>query len=238
MEKIPRIIHYCWFGKGSMSKLAVKCIQSWEKNLPDYDIKLWNEDNFDLEKNKYVKEAYEAKKYAFVTDYVRLYALFNDGGIYMDTDVEVVKRLDVFLHYEAFIGFQTEEEIQTGLMASKPKKHWIKKLLIAYEDKKFINNNGNFDLTANVSLITKKLIDMGLNLGNEFQLMKNGVAVYPIEYFCAKDYRTGKIRKTKNTYTIHHFSGSWLSSREKIKSKVRKMIGEKLYNFAKTVIKK
>ena len=109
--RIPKVIHYCWFGRGKLPKLAKKCIKSWKKYLPDYKIIEWNEDNFDINSNQYVREAYEAKKYAFVSDYVRLYALYNYGGIYMDTDVEVIKSLDEFLIHEAFSGFESPKDI-------------------------------------------------------------------------------------------------------------------------------
>ncbi len=238
MERIPKIIHYCWFGRGSMSKLALKCIDSWKKYLPDYELRIWNEDNFDININDYVKEAYEAKKYAFVTDYVRLYALYNEGGIYMDTDVEVLKPLDEFLYHEAFSGFQTLNEIPTGLMGAKPKNDWIKENLLAYENKRYIKDDGSYDMTANVELITNISKNMGFKEGNKFQIFGNGVAIYPVDYFCAKDYRTGKLCITDNTYAIHHFSGSWLSWSSRFKIQVRRIIGDTIYNQIKDKIKR
>ena len=116
MNKIPKVIHYCWFGKNKLSKSAKKCIKSWKKHLPNYEIIEWNENNFDINCNEYVREAYKSKKYAFVSDYARIYALYNYGGIYMDTDVEVIKSLDKFLCNDAFAGLENEYSIQTAVM--------------------------------------------------------------------------------------------------------------------------
>lgn len=121
---IPKKIHYCWFGKGKMPELALKCIESWRVNLPDYELKEWNENSFDINSNFYVKEAYESRKFAFVTDYVRLYALYTEGGIYMDTDVEVLKNLDPFLDLPAFSGFEDNVHIPTGIMAAEKGSVW------------------------------------------------------------------------------------------------------------------
>src|SRR4051794_6708390 len=122
MQKIPKIIHYCWFGRGDYSDLVMKCMKSWKAYLPDYKIVLWNEDNFDVNMNDFVRQAYEQRKYAFVSDYVRLYALYQSGGIYMDSDVEVVKSIDEFLHHRAFLGYEKTELLQTGVMAAE-KEH-------------------------------------------------------------------------------------------------------------------
>ncbi|CAH1225181.1 hypothetical protein PAECIP111892_05576 [Paenibacillus auburnensis] len=236
MGKIPKLIHYCWFGRGELPDLAKKCIKSWQEILPDFEIKVWNEDNFDIASNNYVKEAYDAKKYAFVTDYVRLYALFHEGGIYMDTDVEVVKPLDSFLEHEAFTGFQTIDELPTGLIASVSGNHWIKENLNVYKEKSFLKQDGTFDTTANVYSITNISKKMGFKEGNDFHYLMNEVAVYPIEYFCAKDFATNKLYVTENTYAIHHFAGSWLSPKEKMKLKLRGIIGSTMYEKFKNVI--
>ncbi len=238
MEKIPKVIHYCWFGRGEMPELVLKCIESWKKFLTDYDIKIWNEDNFDINENLYVKEAYTAKKYAFVTDYVRLYALYHEGGIYLDTDVEVLKSLDDFLHHEAFSGFQTPNEIPTGLMAAKPNNKWVEENLLAYTDKRFKRTDGSFDMSANVAMITNISKEMGFKAGGNFHEFGDGVAMYPIEYFCAKDYRTGKLEVTNNTYAIHHFAGSWLPMSSKLKMKARGALGDQTYELIKSIIKR
>lgn len=227
---IPKKIHYCWFGKGPKPELANKCIKSWKKYCPDYEIIEWNEKNFDINSNIYVKEAYENKKYAFVTDYVRLYVLNKYGGIYMDTDVEVIKPLDGFLKHRAFSSFENNNYIPTGIMASEKNNKWIKTLLSEYNNLHFINN-GKMDLTTNVIRITESTIkNYGLNPISSYQELKNGiVTIYPYDYFCPKDHYTQKINITKNTCTIHHFSGSWLPKsemkRRKIKTKCIKIFG-------------
>lgn len=241
MNKIPKIIHYCWFGRGQKTEIVLKCIESWKKYLPDYEIKEWNEDNFDININTYVKQAYEAKKYAFVSDYVRLYALYNEGGIYMDTDVEVIKPLDVFLDHDAFTGYERAGLIPTGIIGAKPKHNWIEKNLRFYDNKKFIKEDGTYDLTTNVKYITSISKEMGFTGGSDFQIFGEGVAIYPFDYFCAKDHFTGKVIITNNTYTIHHFAGSWHSKSMKIKKFIRRMVGEEIFKILikiKKVLKK
>lgn len=218
---IPKIIHYCWFGLGQMPELAIKCINSWIKHLPDYELVLWNEDNFDINSNQFVKEAYEAKKYAFVTDYVRLHALYHYGGIYMDTDVEVIKPLDEFLKHRAFTGCENEKMCVTGIMGAEKGHRWIEDLLSDYVDKKFIFRDGSFNKTPNTQLITHITIERyGWNPQDVHQVLREDLNIYPFEVFCAKDWQTGKVYQTKNTYTSHHFSGSWLSPTDKIKAKI------------------
>ncbi|MDR7871377.1 MAG: glycosyltransferase [Tissierellaceae bacterium] len=238
MSNIPKIIHYCWFGKGKMPKLALKCIESWKKYLPDYEIKEWNEDNFDININTYVKQAYECKKYAFVTDYVRLYALLTEGGIYMDTDVEVIKDISEFLIEEAFSGFQTLNELPTGIMGARAGNQWIKENLEVYNGKRFVKENGELDLTPNTTTITNISVRMGIQLNGKLQSIDNVVTIFPMDYFCAKNYKDGKISITDNTYTIHHFSGSWLSNKELVKKKIRSLVGHSSYEWIKRRIKK
>ncbi|MEH7159016.1 glycosyltransferase family 32 protein [Neobacillus drentensis] len=233
MNNIPKIIHYCWFGKKPHNDLIIKCINSWKRYLPDYKIVEWNEDNFDINCNEYVKEAYIAKKYAFVSDYVRLYVLYNYGGIYMDTDVEVIRNLDVFLSHYAFSGFENDNYIPTAIMGSREKNTWIKKLLDYYDYKHFQKDDGSYDLTTNVVTITNiTQKEFGVSLNSEFFEINELLTIYPKEYFCPKSYETGKILLTKNTYTIHHFNGSWLDE-HKIKDrknnyKIVSIFGEKL----------
>lgn len=175
---IPKIIHYCWFGGKPLPDLAKKCISSWKKYCPDYEIIEWNETNFDLYYNDYVKEAYESKKWAFITDVVRLYALVNFGGIYMDTDVEVLKSLDEFLDNEAFSGFEAKDRIPTGIMASEKGSAIMSELLSDYEGVHFKNDDGSLDMTTNVTRITDVCLKHGLQLNGEFQVV-NGFALYP-----------------------------------------------------------
>lgn len=211
---IPKKIHYCWFGGKPLPEDAKKYIESWKKYCPDYEIIEWNESNFDLNSNMYVKEAYEARKWAFITDYVRLYVMYNYGGIYMDTDVEVLKKLDVFLENDAFSGFESNKYIPTGIMACKKGFKLFGELLDYYTNKHFKKENGDLDLTTNVITITNICKKHGLVLNNKQQNV-DGFMLYPAEYFCPKDYKTGEINVTENTYTIHHFSGSWLEDEDK-----------------------
>lgn len=227
MNKIPKIIHYCWFGRVEKPKLAKKCIKSWKKFLPDYEIIEWNEDNFDINSNLYVKQAYEAKKYAFVSDYVRLYALYNYGGIYMDTDVEVLKSLDKFLQYEAFIGFESKQLCGTGIIGSEKKNLMIKEFLELYDNIKFINDDGSLNQTTNVSMITDLFTKYGVELNDTQQSIK-GMEIFPKTYFCPLNYGDGHTEFSKDTYTIHHFAGSWLS--EDVQKNIKK---RKIYDKRK-----
>ena len=231
---IPKIIHYCWFGGNPLPELAQKCIESWKKYCPDYEIKEWNETNFDVECCEYVKEAYQAKKWAFVSDVARLYALVNYGGVYMDTDVEVLKPLDAILAYSAVSGFEAQDRIPTGLMACEKNHPLFVELLKDYDNAHFIKEDGNYDVTTNVVRITNLCLKHGLVLNNTLQTV-NGFTLFPSDYFCPKDSQTKKINITENTYTIHHFDGSWLSEEEKttarLNRKYRKFMPKKMAGY-------
>lgn len=211
---IPKTIHYCWFGGNPLPKDAEKCINSWKKYCPDYEIIEWNESNFNINSNQYVKEAYEAKKFAFVTDYVRLYVMYTYGGIYMDTDVEVVRSLDDFLKHQAFSGFESSNSIPTGIMGSEKDFPLFKKLLDYYDDKHFIKKDGSLDTTTNTVTITNICKECGLVLNNRFQVL-DGFALYPNDYFCPLENETGVLRKTENTAAIHWFAKSWVEEKHR-----------------------
>ena len=228
---IPKKIHFIWVGGKPLTPLAEKCIESWKKHCPNYEIIRWDESNFNINQNQYCKEAYENKKWAFVSDYIRLKVLYEEGGIYMDTDVEVIKNLDELLDNKAFSGFESEVDIPTGIIAAEKNNIWIKKLLQYYDNKSFINEDKTFDLTTNVvtiTNITKENYDIKLN--NTTQDFGD-VKFYAKDYFCPKSLTDGVIRKTKNTYTIHHFSGSWKKKSSKFKAKllqfIKRILGEK-----------
>jgi len=208
---IPRVIHYCWFGGNPLPKLAKKCIKSWKKYCPDYEIIRWDEDSFDISAAPlYVRQAYEAKKWAFVTDYVRLYAMTTYGGIYMDTDVEVVKPLDQFLQHRAFSGFESEIDIPTGIMACEKDFPLFQEFLRYYDTASFYNEDGSMNMTTNVIVMTDICIKYGLIQNNQYQTV-NDFALYPKEVFCPFCADTGAVESTDKTVTIHWFSASWTS---------------------------
>ncbi|MCF8273424.1 MAG: glycosyl transferase [Flavobacteriaceae bacterium] len=232
---IPKVIHYCWFGKGKMPKLAEICIESWKTHLPDYELFLWNEETFDVDSNLFTKQAYESKKFAFVTDYVRLYALYHHGGVYMDTDVEVIKNMDYFLQFPAFSGFEDKTNIPTGLMASVKGGSWVRFLLSYYENLPFIKNDGSFHDITNTYTIGEMTKTLGFIPNNQYQVISNEVHLFPKDYFCPKSQVSGKIEATDNTYCIHHFSGSWMPLKKKriteFKRKLMRIIGVKNVEF-------
>lgn len=235
---IPKKIHYCWFGRGQMPALAVKCIESWKKYLPEYEVKEWNEDNFDLELYPYVREAYDNRKFAFVTDVVRLYALYTEGGIYMDTDVEVLKPLDILLPYEAVSGFESSIQVPTGLIASEAGSPIIGELLSEYDNRRFMKKSGELDVTTNVFYITQTLLKYGLKLDDTYQTV-NGFTFFPHDYLCPKSVKDGKIFITDNTLAIHHFAGSWHNPfRNKVRDFLVKVGGYRLKAFVRFIIPK
>jgi len=220
---IPKVIHYCWFGRGSMPGLALKCIDSWKQFLPDYELKLWNEDNFDVNSFRYTKEAYENKKYAFVTDVVRLKALKDIGGIYMDTDVEVLKSFDDLLYLPAFSGFECLNFVPTGIMASQKEGKWATEQFKYYDNRPFVQEDGSFDQTTNTTIISNYMKERGFALDNSYQVFDD-MHFFPNDYFSPLVW--GKINKTENTYCIHHFAGSWNPRARRLKRWFfRKIIG-------------
>ena len=219
---IPKIIHYCWFGRGEKPELAKKCIASWKKFCPDFEIREWNEDNFDIHCCSYVEEAYASKKYAFVTDYVRLYAMYTCGGIYMDTDVEVVRPLEEFLTCKAFSGFESTRYVPTGIMASEKGVPIIHELLDYYTDKHFLNDDGSQDTTTNCVPITNIMLSHGLELNGKLQTVAE-FTFYPSDYFCPFENETGVLRRTNNTAAIHWFNKSWLPQNIRLRSRITRV---------------
>ena len=232
---IPKKIHYVWFGGNPLTPLAEKCIASWKQVCPDYEIVRWDETNFDISLNRYCREAIESKKWAFASDYARLWILVNEGGIYMDTDVQLLKPLDDFLFEEAFSGFEAVDRIPTGLMASEAGQDLFVKLLHDYDDRSFIKTDGSCDLTTNVTAITRACIERGLVLNGQKQTV-DGFTLYPSDYFCPKDWLTKEINLTENSCAIHHFDGSWADSGTKLKHKIMRLIGPNGVNRVKAIL--
>ena len=239
---IPKIIHYCWFGNGEKSDIANKCISSWKDKLMDYEIIEWNEKSFDINCNQYVKEAYELGKYAFVADYARLYALYNYGGIYMDTDVEVIKSLDCFLQNKGVVGFESDYRVATAIMMFEKKNELVAEWLRTYDNRKFIIN-GKMDKTTNVSILTKILVNSGLVLEDKYQFLeKRNIKVFSKEFFNPYSLGDKKVNISNNTYTIHWLEGTWVCGKDRVKNEIIKItkaiIGKRSYEFIRQMLKK
>ena len=229
---IPKVIHYCWFGNNTKDEVVKKCIESWYKHCSDYEIIEWNESNFNINENYFVKEAYKAKKWAFVSDYVRLKVLYEYGGVYCDADLEIIKNIDDLLRWGAFSGYQNINEIPTGIIGAVPQNKWIGYLLSYYNNRHFICDKG-YDMRTNVSIITEMTKEKyNLFFDNRIEVFGDLCVLFPQDYLCAKNSRNGKIIITKNTYAIHHFNGSRVDRNVKFKLFVRKWLnrifGEKV----------
>ncbi|MEY9867467.1 hypothetical protein ABIE66_002846 [Peribacillus sp. B2I2] len=221
---IPRVIHYCWFGGKAKPDIVEKCMDSWRKHLSDYEIIEWNEDNFNLHINAYVQEAYTAEKYAFVSDYARVHALYHFGGIYLDTDVEVFKPFDDLLHHESFWGFEQKNYIATSTIGAAKGNKLIKKFLDSYEKKVFIKEDGSLDQLTNVAIVTDLIENLGLKRNGEYQELQHLGVFYPQTYFSPYDYINCRIFFTDETYALHHFYKSWLPASIQFKSHIKKML--------------
>ena len=242
---IPKIIHYCWFGHNELPPLAKKCIASWRAFLPDYEIKEWNEDNFDVNSIPYIAQAYKHQKYAFVSDYARFKILHEYGGIYLDTDVELIKPLNELLSdNKGFAGVEIPGQIALGLGFGAEKNNPIIKLMLDhYEKLNFYNADGSMNLIPSPLLQTQLLKEHGLNEANSLQVIENCFSIFPKDYFNPYNFENGKIEITSNTFSIHHYAGSWVTKRnksntrvyqlisrilgEKVAKKIRKMLGKK-----------
>jgi len=224
---IPKTIHYCWFGRSEMPSLSQDCIASWHKCMPDWEYKLWNEDNFDINQNSYAREAYESGKYAFVSDYVRLWVLEREGGVYLDTDVEVLRSFDDLLDYQAFAGFEGSKHLPVGtcVLASEAHGEWVNEQLSAYRERHFIKEDGTLDLTTNVQFITSVMVENGF-VPNGVEQDYLDLHVFPVEYFSPRQ-TTGEYIRTEKTICNHHGLGSWYDGEQGWKSCLIKMVGKK-----------
>ncbi len=211
---IPKIIHYCWFGRNPLPADAVKCIESWRKFFPNYEIKEWNEDNFDINILPYAKDAYEAKKYAFVSDYARIYILHQHGGLYFDTDVEVIKPMDEVVTKGAFMGIECISPehglmVNPGLGIGAESGHPVyQRILDIYRNLNFCDKNGYLNMYAIVRITSDVLKEFGMNNNHAYQKVSD-ISIYPADYFNPLDSATEILYTTKNTLTIHWFSYSW-----------------------------
>lgn len=226
---IPKKIHYCWFGGKPMPRKEQKCVESWKKKMPEYEIVRWDENNFDINSSFFTKEAYSVKKFAFVADYVRVYVLFHEGGIYLDTDVEIVKSLTPLLQCSFLTGFETEGVIQTGLIGCEAHNALIKKLFDYYQGRHFFLSNKKFDETPNSAILAILIGKEGFLLNNVFQ-KKKGIEIYPSDFFCPIDQATWEVHPTENTYCIHYLSGSWLPFKDRMTRKLKTWIGN-MFSF-------
>lgn len=245
---IPKIIHYCWFGGNPLPEMAIKCIESWKKYLPDYEIKQWNETNFDVNMIPYTAEAYKAKKYAFVSDFARFWILYNYGGLYFDTDVQLIKSIDDIVERGPFMGLERDAGEKTdkavelpsvapGLgLAANPGLGLYGELLTLYKGLHFINPNGSYNQKTIVAYTTEVLSKHGLK--NESGIQEcAGVWVYPKEYFCPLDYITKELNITNNTRSIHLYSASWITGSQLMYKKVERIVGKKFAQFLSHTLK-
>lgn len=235
---IPKTIHYCWFGRGEKPAKVQKCIESWRKYCSDYEIIEWNEDNFDIHKNGYTEYCYENKKYAFLSDYVRLLVVEENGGVYFDTDVEVVRSIDDLLNHKAFFGFENEQFVASGLgFGSEAHTDVLQSMVKEYEP----YLNGDKGIVICPELNTNALLPFGLQRNGEKQNL-NGAVIYPAEYFNPYNSVTGKLSKTKNTYTIHWYSAFWLSEKKRLVTKItrvfHRIFGERCFDLLNKLLKR
>lgn len=218
---IPKIIHYCWFGKQPKNQHILDNINKWHNVYPDYKVIEWNEENFDINKYEFTKQAYFAKKYAFVSDVARLHALIEYGGFYFDTDIIACKPFDdMILNSKAVLGFEQNKYISTSFMACEKGHPFFNEFLKMYTNKNFFElkylfkRKHCYNLTPNVKIITKLLINKGLKDNNTYQKIEN-INIYPQVYFSAKNGLNGQINSTKATYVIHNFENSWGKKKNK-----------------------
>ncbi|TXD47758.1 glycosyltransferase family 32 protein [Polaribacter sp. IC073] len=215
MNAIPKIIHYCWFGPKPIPELELKCIESWKKYLPDYQLMFWDEKTFDVNSHIFSMQAYETKHYAFVSDFVRAFALKKYGGVYLDTDLEVLSNFSSILEgKEVVLGFENKTFVGTAFMASV-KDHFIfNQFYLYYTNLSFVNSDGGVEIVANPSILAGILKEIKIELNGQDQFI-NGIHIMKRELFFPKKISKGNFRVTDETLTIHHFEGSWLTERQK-----------------------
>ena len=243
---IPKIIHYCWLGGNPKPDSVLRCIDSWRKYCPDYEIREWNESNLDISMNEYTRQAYEAKAWGFVPDYLRLWIVYTHGGIYLDTDVQIIRSFDPLLKEKGFAGFEDDEHIALGLgFGAEAENPMIAKQMAVYDGLRFRNEDGSYNRTPSPQYSTELMKQLGLHPNNGSVQYIDGFACYPPEYFCPKSFQTGMMKLTKNTFSIHQFDASWYSEEERdaqidywlhLPHRIgRKLLGDRLYERIKRV---
>jgi len=235
---IPKIIHYCWFGRNPLPELAEVCIESWKKYLPDYEIIEWNESNFDVTQNNYISQAYSCGKYAFVSDFARYKILHEHGGLYFDTDVEIIKPLHDIIAKGSFMAIETIGNINPGLgFGVLPNLPILKNLLDEYSNVDFILPNGKLNQTTIVDYTSSVLVKNGLQNEDVFQHVA-GINIYPKAFFNPMIYDTKEIVISENTLSIHHYAGSWCDEPSftlKLKHFLARLMGKKLLNIIQKI---
>lgn len=236
MSTIPKIIHYCWFGGNELPVSAQKCIETWKKYMPGYTIKRWDESNFNVDIIPYTKEAYKQKLYAFVSDFARFYILNKEGGIYLDTDVELIKPLDCLVDAGPYMGIEEHYHINPGLgMASLPGMHTLAEILRVYENLSLYREDGSINYDTVVFHITNLMRSKGWT-GKEKEI--GGFKILPKEFLCPLDYKSGKLTVSCNTYSIHHYSATWITPSQMMYRKIKKLFGERFAKFCASIYKK
>ena len=244
---IPKKLHYIWIGGNPLPDLAKKCIESWKKFCPDYEIVAWDESNLNIDINEYCREAYDARKFAFASDVLRYDVVYREGGIYMDIDVELIKPIDDLLENKMFLGFETAKWINPGLiMGAEAGSEVVKELIESYDGQHFVNENGEYNYKTICERSTEYLVEkFGFKTDNTFQNLDGKVVVYPTEYFCPFNLEDKNMKQTENTRSIHWFNGSWVPKlplgtkiKNSIKSLIKKIIGEKNAKKLKARFKK
>lgn len=236
MEQIPHIVHYCWFGKSKKTPEAERYIQGWKRILPDYQFVEWNEENFQMTQYPYAEGAYSEKRYAFVSDVARVWALYTQGGIYLDTDVEIRRDFSECLEGKSVVlGFEADDHLMTAFMAAAPGHPLMKEMLHHYADRTF-DAAGNLDGEANPAILTNLAEKRGLVRKNRRQELSEDIVVFPMDYFSAYRLRGEQVCSTENTYTVHHFSASWkplgVRFRKVCKRVIQSMMGQEILDFA------
>lgn len=229
-DMIPKIIHYCWFGGNKKSKLIMKCIESWKKYFPDYEIMEWNEENSDINENEYVREAYRLKKWAYVSDYIRMKVLYEYGGIYFDTDVEVIRKYpQEILELPSFTGIEAFSRlVNPGLVYGCLKgDSLVKEVIDSYQNDKFIITSPEEMLTINKRI--SGILDKYGYIREDTKQTVNGLTIFPSEVFCAYDGQKRCIKITDNTVSVHHYTASWLPWYRKIRCKIGTVIRHMKY---------